>query len=979
LARRRKRGFPRVALVAIIVVFVGGALILALPSIPQITNIFQAEFTSEFPTGQFNPDYWNLPSSYYFALTEFDGVHCWINLVLIQINEDNSQHILSRDTLGTGISLLELVGVRQTPDETVKSIKVNPKISCQETTSQQHDIRATGGFITMKASVDPRISGQSEVVVFSQTKSIPDLNRNLNVRTGGGVSLPSFTVTADQFESRIVAPDSLATALIDVAFSSSNRASITIDGNIVKSGNIIASSGGLLKFVNPNFGATPPPPDTVKGTIVDLTNININEYHYIGTTGVIPSGVTSGAQVITQNSQMRQTTTGRQDNWTPSEGLPKLQYTTPRGIVVAVIDFTSSGFPKDIGGGFTEFKRVGFNIPVSITDANIGVNKGIWKVEMFQLGRSAFDSIRFVLKDSRESTTEPTPPTTPTCDLPKLVIDGVCQLPDDDPPVQPPTTTCTSSVDLLIIFRDATPEELIKTYMTLKPKADAGTLDQCETNSWILVQAELSRRSINPEEGITTPTGSAKSFIRYENFYVDIEGTVGGGGACPDARGIVPIGGIPIIGFQLIGAGTCDGFRLSQIVLTPTLDFGSNVNNILVDSIQVKQELFLAKNNNFPAQPDILCSGSTATSIGTCAITNYVITQSGIPQVSLTFEEARLVENFVDKAVSGEYEISKVSLQENALIDKVKAKGIALNEGDQLSLMYLIWGKIRGTDNTVSFIRDFEPMTYVQNFDFKAGIDTTCRAPSTEVETCSTLAGGEEQCTIQCIAPIPEPPECKVPPNILLADGRCVPDDPMCIEGEKFNEATNSCEPSVCQANQEVPMCLAGQFHDLSTTEVDDCGDPLIICVGDIVIVNGGDACPNEDEFRDKFDVCVKINPDDMCPEGERRNSQNECEVSPKPVNPTKPTGTNCEEGETFNEGSQMCERDFCKFDASFNLLQCISSVFKGLSELGAPTGQIGGTTLTGIAILGIVIISLIIIAVVVRRRSGGGIRGLGN
>ncbi|MCP6727167.1 MAG: hypothetical protein KJI69_04025 [Patescibacteria group bacterium] len=808
------------------------------------------------------------------------------------------------------------------------------------------------------------------------------------------VSIPKDSVTASQIESAVGGLGTLSSKFVPVTVHTDLtlvfRTSAT--GSLTNTGKIMISTGASVKILNESV---PPPPSTQR--IPNISSITPSEFDYIGS--LTPTTVKTNQ--ISSGEKINIRVIGNVENYKSGDPLPRVDIFDPTGQISegnVVMQRLGS-----IGSTKTSFNTGTFEVSrITFRDSNISTFDGIWfaKMKMTVSGQGTLtDTKTFAVNDARN--TVPTtlnctlplvpnssgtacvdPPTTITCISPKIPNSSNTAC------VDPPTITCPSGkipdvtgticidkpvcksvIDLQIEFRDATLQEIQSVYNVLKPKADAGTLDQCETNSWIIVQAEFDRRGIDPEEGtgIVPPTGTSPvSFISYENFFTDIEGI----GTCPNQKGQVPQEGLPIIGFQLFGV-TCEGFKLGSIQLTPTLDFGDRVKEITIQDVTFRQEIFLAKNNPFPSKPTIGCTGSTSSNIGTCAITNYVIANSGIPAVSLTPDESATLKRFIDRETRGEYQILEVIIKESSLLNKVKAKGIGLSEGDELSLMYLIWGKIRGTDNSVAFFRDFQPMTYVQNFEFVDPTDAPCLSPSMLDENG------------QCQAPDPpDKPDCQVPPNTLIL-GICIPpDDPICPSGTSPPDFSpynlEDCVTTVCQANEEVPICLADEVHDISTTEKDHCGDFKIVCIKDpnldppiIPPTPPDNTCPNEDEFRDKFDVCVKVNPDDMCPDDERRNSQNECEKITIPP-PPPPEGTQCKDGETLNKETMQCERDFCKLDASFNLLQCFASLFGSGT---APPAQIGGIPLgTLIIVVAVGTIAIAVVTVVVRRRSGGGI-----
>jgi len=995
MARRRRGGIPRIAIGAIIVVFVAGGLILALPSISQ-TGLFGV--SDVFPVATNNGDFWAIPASFYFAITPVDGIHCWIASTLTQRNTDFTTEVLASNT-GQGLQLFEITGGFRTSAKEVLSVKDSPRISCEDQSGQGRDIRLVGGTIRLESFVRDSVTGV-EKQVDSRLATIPALNRNLNVATGGGnILLPTLTSQASTIESLIVVPDTVASRNIDIIFRTNSYAQLNVVGEFTPVADLTTNIGGLLKFINPDFGASLPP--TVKGTQVTLTLIDPIQHHYIGSSGEVPSAVTSSSQIVTENDEMRATFTGTQDNWSGSEGVPTLTIKDPRGVTRA------SGIPmtsiSTLSGGITQFSRIGVSIPFQITDSNIDVVKGTWTAEMHQAGRSAIGAKTFALLDSRPIIITPTP----TCnDLTENLVNGVC-VPKTTTP--PPPSTCPTATELGETITAMSEDDLINSFNDLRAKQSAGTLTSCESTQLILVSAEVARRGLDPT--ITTPTGDSlgTAFIRFSSKLTDEAGNIGGGGGCP-VTGQVPITALPIIGLQLLGLGTCDGLRFGSVDLTPTLDFGAEVNSITIDasSIRLQQDLFLAKNNPYPAKPDIECTTPTTTSIGICTVENHVFANDNVGNVFLSPNEVTFVRQFVDKAISGEYQVTKVVLQENSLIDKIQRNGVALADGDEVSLMYLIWGTFSGTLNGSPFIGSIPAMTFVQSFTFQSSISAvTCDAPSQRVVfandgsvaefggqggqclPCNELEdlGLVDSCPSTEICPAGTTgtfPNCVrdttcISPNMIV-NGVCTPPTGTgCTGGQVRDPDTNVCrDPKMCNVD---PVCTDTEKFS-ATQDFDDCGGNILICVPKTicaspnVLINGvctapvtKEPCPNSDtQFRDSLDMCVTITTTG-CNEGEARNSLGVCEPTGGLVCPAGSTGAvpNC-----VPDGNDPKPINFCQLGAeTFSLRQCLASIFSAE----------GGFMITGIdqsALIVVVMIAflVIVIAVIVRIRRGGGFRG---
>ncbi len=109
MARRRKKGSGRkilAGLIALVVIGVIGYSFFVEPiNLAQITSLITFEDPFTAVTG--NEDFWSIPSSFYFALGDFDGVHCWIALTLTQFNDDGTSEILASNS-GVTVELLEI-------------------------------------------------------------------------------------------------------------------------------------------------------------------------------------------------------------------------------------------------------------------------------------------------------------------------------------------------------------------------------------------------------------------------------------------------------------------------------------------------------------------------------------------------------------------------------------------------------------------------------------------------------------------------------------------------------------------------------------------------------------------------------------------------------------------------------------------------------------------------------------------------------
>lgn len=1037
MARRRKNTFrmKNIVIVSAIAIIIVAGLFYTVPEFSTALSsagITTTPFT--IPIGDDNS--WSLPTVFKFEIGDFDGVHCVINMQIKQFNVDGTSEDFV-EPVQLQVELLKLVGGVQSSAKEISFFKGSPAISCWDATSKKHTIVLEGGSFT----TDFRVLVDGQVKTLSSTlKTIPALNRNLNIGTGGGnVQLPTLTVLASSIESSLPSvPNTVAEKLINIYFNTKGFASIIIDGQTAKLGDLSAGAGGQAKFINPNFNVGGI--GTGKGTKVILQTIVPTQFYYLGGNTPVPSGVSSN-QVIREGDKMTLTATGVEDNWSSSEGQPTLTIKSPTG---ATVTTTQMSFSKSITGGLSEFKTT-VQIPIIIGQPTIDLWKGTWTADMKQAGRTQTGSITFELGDYRAPEYIPPPPV--ICKFPKVIIGGKCV---DQPPDLPPPTPdqCPAPVDLLLAVRSLSDNELKSTWASLSLKQNSGKLDECEKLVKPLVETEMVRRGFDlgdilppnlpPNQPPIVPTGLANAFIRYEQALTQDIGNepctglsgqplldckkaqdpcsaftgevltecreaqttaqttlVGGGGGCADTSGIVPKEGIALTGFQLIGAGSCEGFRFGSVKLTPTLDFGSNVKNVEIDqsSISLQQDIFLAKNANFPEKPDVVCTGVTSSSIGSCAVKNYAFSSNPVGQVLLSQGEVTFVRNFVNKDSSGEYRITEVLLQENNLIDRIQKKGIALQDGDDISLMYLVWGKFSGTVSGTAFSHKAIPaMTYIQNFKFRANIgNASCDAPSQKVVfngdgTVKSVGGTEGQC-ISCpeldaykanscpAEKCPEGttgvfPECKIDqtcvlPNMII-NGECTPPlDNSCPNADEIRDVlTGQCrQPSKCNVD---PVCKADEKFQV-TDQFDDCGGKILICVKR---APAEQPCPSPaTQFRDSLGVCVTIRASD-CPSGQSRNSLGICEPTGKVEVLLPPDGTTCEENQKFNKVSEQCEDDFCKLDKDFNLAQCFAQIFGSGS---APSAQISGTTQSAILVVVMLIILIIVVAVVIRIRRGKG------
>jgi len=618
---------------------------------------------------------------------------------------------------------------------------------------------------------------------------------------------------------------------------------------------------------------------------------------------------------------------------------------------------TSKVFMTQVAGTgtFKDFFDRDIQIP-------LGVKAGTYAVEVTSRDRTQTAQRGFqVIEQS----------TTVTCPAPNMVVNGICV----KPTLPPDGEVCPSGTSGVF------PNCVDNTTMTCEQQGQVGVFPDCQDEN-----------TIPPTNGGTTGNiGTA--FIRYSSSLTDPTGG-GGGGGCP-LSGKVPQTALPIVGLQLLGLGTCDGLRFGSVELTPTLDFGTDVKSIIIDSnsILLQQDLFLAKNNPYPASPVVNCSTPTTSDIGICNVENHVFLNDGTGNIKIAPNEVTFVRNFVDKDTNGEYQIAKVKFIENTLIDKIQRNGVALADGDEVSLMYLIWGIFSGTNNGEPFIASIPAMTFVQSFTFQTGIGgATCDAPSVRVKfnndgTVNATGVEEGRCV-----PCPEIEEigvasagtCEVEmcpagtegvfPQCTIIDtcnfpnrsvgGECLPplDDTCPITGQIRDPFTLQCrEPIACNVD---PICTATERFQ-TTDQFDDCGGKILICVSTTPTTK--EPCPSPNtQFRDSLGMCVTLNPEG-CGEGESRNSLGICEKTGVLSCPAGFTGIypNC-----VPDGNNPNPVNFCQLGAEgFNLSQCLASIF------GTGTGDplmITGTTQTALVVVVMLAILLIVVAVIIKRRRGG-------
>jgi hypothetical protein len=990
LARRKKKGRARnIAIVSIIAIIIFAGAYFTVPEVrTAITSTGLVTPDLVIPIG--DDDSWTLPTVFKFALGDFDGVHCVIDMKITQFNVDGtSEPFIFPAQLQ--VELLRIVGGLQSSAKEISFFKGQPFLSCWDTTSTRHTVTLSGGSF----STDFRVLEDGQIKTLSSTvKTIPALNKNLNIVTGGGnVGLPSITVQASAIESFLsFVPDTVAERTIDIFFNTKGFASIRIDGTVSKAGDLSAGAGGKAKFINEDFnvGGT----GTGKGTKVILQSTVPTQFYYLGSATPVPSGVNAN-QVIRDGDRMTLSFTGVQDNWSSAEGQPTITIKSPTG---ATITSTQMSFSRSITGGLAEFKTT-VAIPIVIGAPNIDLWKGTWTAQMKQAGRLQVGSSTFALGDYRAPEFIPPPPE--ICQFPKIIIGGECV--DQPPDVTPTPDQCPPAVDLLLAVRGLTNDELRSTWFSLEDKEDAGTLDVCEVNVKPLVETEMVRRGfsltedptepIDPTQPPIIPAGSAKAYIRYAGSYTDAEATMLGAitESCKnDATGIVPPQGLAITGFQLLGLNACDGFRFGSVELIPTLDFGTGVSAVIIDkdSFAIKQELIISVNQPIPNEPTFACTVPTSSNpAGTCTVTNFAQVNNRVGGLGGAGFTSVGVTEFVDKSTSGEFQIVKTSLRESLVIDKIQRNSVVINDGDKIDVLYYIYGTFRGTHNGENFIGKLPfggtsgMLAYVQHYEFDTSIgDVTCEDPSKIVIIVDAtnpeprLATGDEtgRCTpcdeLETLGlgtcPFLEP-VCLFPNAEDPVTGECKPpDDDTCPDQQIRDLITGECRESICQ--QEAPMCVDGQFHDISTTEIDDCNNALIICVDS---PNGGDGngngngepipntCPSPlTQYRDSLGICVNID-SGTCPEGQARNSIGVCEETGRIVNPEPPTAPPNE------------DVNLCSLDKNFNIAQCFASLFTGDGTGGL---QLTGATLIGVIIFVVVIIAIIIIAVIVRRRGGG-------
>jgi len=992
--RRKKKGRARnITIVSVIAIIILAGAYYTVPEVRVAIN----------STGLITPDLefpiadegkWTLPTVFKFAIGDFDGVHCIIQMDIAKNNKDGSIENFI-DSTDLQVELLEIIGGSTSSAKPAQSFTGIPKLSCWDTTSKRHAITLAGGFLTSSFQIGDPVSGLAKTLV-SRGQTIPSLNKNLNIITGGGnVALPTIIIQASAIESFLlggVVPDSVAEKTINIFFNTKGFASIIIDGTVSKAGDLKAGAGGTAKFLNPDFdvGGT----GTGKGTNVIIQSTVPTQFYYLGSATPVPSGVNAN-QVIRDGGRMTITVTGVQDNWSSSEGQPTLTIKSPTG---ATITSSQMSFSRSITGGLAEFKTT-VTVPIIIGAPNIDLWKGTWSVQMKQAGRLQVGSSTFALGDNRAPEFIPPPPE--ICQFPKIIIGGECV--DQPPDVTPTPDQCPSAVDLLLAVRGLTNDELRKTWFDLVDKGT--TLDVCEVKVKPLVETEMVRRGFSLTEDPTEPTdptqppiipaGSAKAYIRYAGSYTDVEATMLGAvtESCKnDATGIVPPQGLQITGFQLLGLNACDGFRFGSVELIPTLDFGTGVSAVIIDkdSFAIKQELIISVNQPIPNEPTFACTTPTSSNpAGTCAVTNFAQVSNRVGGLGGAGFSSVAVTNFVDKQTSGEYQIVKTDLRESLVIDKIQRNGVVINDGDKIDVLYYIYGTFRGTHNGENFVGKLPfggtsgMLAYVQHYEFDTSIGgVTCELPSKIVILANTadpdaetrLATGDEtgQCTpcdeLETLGlgecPFLEP-VCEFPNTKDLITGECKPpDDDTCPMGEIRDLITGECRESSCQ--DVAPMCVDGQFHDISTTEVTDCGVALIICVDSPNGGNGngngnGEPIPNTcpsplTQYRDSLGICVNID-SGTCPMGQARNSIGVCEETGRIVNPEPPTAPPNE------------DVNLCSLDKNFNIAQCLASLFTGDGTGGL---QLTGATLIGVIIFVVVIIAIIIIAVIVRRRGGG-------
>lgn len=980
MARRKKGGISKVAVgIITLVIIIGFIYTDSTYNLNILNSVFRQEGT--VPLVPADENFWFDPAVFYFALGDFDGVHCWIHNELTQINKDGTQETLaSKDETA---SFLSIVGGFATSAKEVNSVKLSPRLSCNDVGTKQHTMQLGGGTITTEFSVRDKLTNQ-EVSVEKKTTSISALNSNLNVKTGGGNKLlPTITTLASAFESKIIVPNTVASRNFDATGRVTGTVVVIIDGNQYQGANLLSGVGGTLKFINPNFssGGT----TTTKGTQVTITSISPTSHYYIGSSSVAPTGATS-AQLVASNDQIVVTIKGTEDNWSSSEGLPIIQIKNSKGQTIATNIQLST--IKALTGGLTEFSRINFRLPVTINDQNIADLKGSWTVEMIQLGRVAKDVKTLQLVDARSSVVNPTPPVTPKCDpVTQTLVNGVCK-PNTSPL---PPAGCQTETEITANIKGATNDELISSYKALSTKSSTGVLlDKCELLSFQLITTEFNVRGIDPNETpATTPVGivKANSYIRYLGKYAPDESSNHG---CTE-EGKIPDAGLPILGFQLFAVGgNCNGKRLGTIELVPTIDFGSGVSAVTIDSstVTLGKTLFISKNNPYPNNPTFSCTGQSSVSIGTCTVSNHNYLSDGVSGISFAGGELTTINNFVDKPTSGEYALALATISEGGIKDKLAQKGVSLKAGDKASVMLVVWGKFTAVVNGQTKSGAIPPMTYVKNLQFlESDIDKQCDLTVSYLEqTCTKDASGVESCTEQCLANPTTPDRCNFPNK--LVNGVCKPpDSDKCSEGQILDKITGLCREPVCP---EVPMCQDDETYAVSTV-LDDCQQPLLSCVK-ITDGNGGggnggnggnggggtNTCSSIDQYRDRFGVCQPLSTE-PCPSAD--------EIRDRTDNICKKKGT---EGgsEGGNGGGGGGNAGYCDSE-TYDFAKCFAQLFQpkavsceGLTGAELTTCeasqekkpfQITGTTLLGVMIFVVVIIILIVITVIVRRRSGGG------
>ncbi len=797
MVRRKKNGLPKIAIVALAVVFIGGGLILALPSI-GLQDLF-AE-----PSKDSSTDFFTLPPSPQLGLLKIPSstIDCFTKFTLTTRNVGGNVIAVRESSADTSelFVVTSLFTQGGTSDlAKIGSYTLQPKMRCDNKSTDGgligYEIPHGAKFI-VGISIKDKDGNQITVGNFNTpTFSHGDLNDNYER------FFPAVTIQASTIDNKAKQENFRYNSA--VTFIMSGEITLQATGfpvfykyftglnNIVQTQALVTVDKVPTTVTCPSGqslvnGQCVSDPTAVQNETIEITEIKrkIDGADVLGNwNNKVNIGGSDAEATISVRALLRDFRVADSGEISPQVRVEDCSSPfTPQTPNVFMSQVSGSG---SLANFFTQ----DIVLPVGVPD-------GTLCVKVTSQDRSQSASRAFQVEDE---VTQPTfCPTGHTGTPPNCVL-------VEDPNVQ----ECPAGQS------GTFPNCVDNTTTTCADSGQIGTFPNCSDPETPPLDDDMME--------VDQTTGDVVAKIKYLEKYVASSSDTNR--SCTN-EGEVPEGGIALPTFQLIGQGDiCKDQQFSEVELTPTLDFGSSetLATIVIDksSVRLDHKLFMSINNPFPDNPTFACSNAEGAKPN-CSVSNYA--PANDPNVSLTVNEITAILNPVDAQTSGEYQLSKIVLTSGNLEQKLRSAGVLPKQDDIYSYMLQVSGIFSATVNGVSTTVIVPTMVITQDFKFNE-LESGCNLEVSFIDE-------NGQC-------MPTPRECTPPQELNPATNSCeTPPDEGCpagthLEGTEcvINPSPKQCEP--------IPTCGDGETHDV-TGQQDACGFEILQCVL-IEDVDGGD------------------------------------------------------------------------------------------------------------------------------------------